>query len=78
MYFQAQAVSRAVAIYRQTASANHLSGGSINFGDFDPGFYHFYSSSLGFLHGIVNFFIKDRRPANGETAWRLKIRNNRR
>src|SRR3972149_1108878 len=53
----------AVAINRKTTFANHLSCGGVNFGDFDASFYHFYSGCLGFLHSIVNFFVKGSRPA---------------
>jgi len=63
VYFQTEAMSRPVAINRQTAAANNVPRSGINLLNFGTGLYHFYRGGLCLLYGIISPFKKWRRLA---------------
>jgi len=64
VYFQAEAVSRAVAVDGQAALVNRLSGGGVNLSNFHAGPYHFYRGGLGLLHHVVDLLVESRHPTD--------------
>jgi len=55
--FQAEAVSRAVAVNRQAGLINHLSGDGIGLCDFHAGPDCFYRCGLGLLYGVIDLLV---------------------
>lgn len=66
VYFQAEAVSRSVAVNGQVGFFNHLSGGGVDLCDFHAGSNCFYRRGLGLLYGVIDSFVKSSNPANHE------------
>ena len=68
VYFQAEAVSCAVAVDGQVGLFNHLSGGGIDRRDFHAGLDRFYRRGLGLLYDVVNLLVKSTHPANHKAS----------
>ena len=58
MYFQAEAVARAVAINGQVGFFNNISCGGIDLSDFYAGLYCFYRGGLGLLYDVIDLFVE--------------------